>query len=275
MSATVREARLIEQPGARNAPRRTPQLSSPGHAPCPSRQKPRCMRPLPPRQARPRAHRSRHGCGPPPPPLRASVSSVQRTQETRQAAAYTGPCSSAPSDKGPAACARSRRGRRVPAPTARAMGAGLPRPRSAPAFRVSKGHKKRVSPHRPARYPGANRPHQPSEVRRARGPGRSIFAEGAGRAHRSFRSPPSGRFEPSAQVPTGHTLPSGALQAEIRIQRHARWIRQPCASKATLRRPPPGEVGGRRTPPVGKDRRQPSFSDALIAVCRSSPRCPR
>ena len=34
---------------------------------------------------------------------------------------------------------------------------------------------------------------------------------------------------------------AAALQAEIRIQRHARWIRQPCASKATLRRPPPGE----------------------------------
>ena len=34
------------------------------------------------------------------------------------------------------------------------MGAGLPRPRSAPAFRVSKGHKKRASPHRPACYAG-------------------------------------------------------------------------------------------------------------------------
>ena len=34
---------------------------------------------------------------------------------------------------------------------------------------------------------------------------------------------------------------AAALQVEFRIQRHARWIRQPCASKATLRRPPPGE----------------------------------
>ncbi len=59
-------------------------------------------------------------------------------------------------------------------------------------------------------------------------PGRSIVAEGAGRAHRSFRSlanigvlcagraqplyllTPSGRFGPLAQVPTGHTLPFGA-----------------------------------------------------------------
>ena len=43
-----------------------------------------------------------------------------------------------------------------------------------------------------------------------RTPGRSIVAEGAGRAHRSFRSPPLGRFGPSAQQPTGLTLPSGA-----------------------------------------------------------------
>ena len=63
----------------------------------------------------------------------------------------------------------------------------------------------------------------------------------------------------------------------FRIQRHARWIRQPCASKATLRRPPPGEVngaavdevGGRRTP-GGKDRRQPSFSDALYSIIASA-----
>ena len=41
------------------------------------------LRSLPPRQARRRAHRSRHGCGSAPVPLRASVSSVQRTQETR------------------------------------------------------------------------------------------------------------------------------------------------------------------------------------------------
>ena len=44
-------------------------------------------------------------------------------------------------------------------------------------------------------------------------PGRSIFAEGATRTLCSFRSPPPGRFGPSAQVPTGHTLPSGAGRA--------------------------------------------------------------
>ena len=44
-------------------------------------------------------------------------------------------------------------------------------------------------------------------------PGRAIFAEGAERAHRSFRSPPSGRFGPSAQQPTGLALPYGAGRA--------------------------------------------------------------
>ena len=69
-----------------------------------------------------------------------------------------------------------------------------------------------------------NRSHQPSggsegsqalrmHSYRPAFPGRSIFAAGAGRAHRSFRSPPSGRFGPSAQVSTGHTLPSGAGRA--------------------------------------------------------------
>ena len=48
------------------------------------------MRPLLPRQARPRAHRLRHGGGAAPALLRASVSSVQRTQETRLAAPRSG-----------------------------------------------------------------------------------------------------------------------------------------------------------------------------------------
>ena len=113
-------------------------------------------------------------------------------------------------------------------------------------------------------------------------------------AARAFRAPiwrkKRGMFHPA---PTAAGPPARTSRRVVwrgpqtppsvfRIQRHARWIRQPCASKATLRRPPPGEaggkaageVGGRRTP-VGNDRRQPSFSDALRAVCRSSPRCPR
>ena len=140
------------------------------------------MRMLLPRQARPRAHRLRHGGG-----------------------------------AGPACCAQ--------------------------AFRASFRRKKRASPHRPARYAGPPARTSRQEVRRARGPGRSIVAVGAGRALRSFRSPPAGRFGPSAQVPTGHALPSGALRAVFRIRRHARRIRKPCASKATLRRPPPAPKG--------------------------------
>ena len=53
-----------------------------------------------------------------------------------------------------AARARSRRGRRVPAPTARAVGAHLPRSRRTPAFRAPGGRKKRGMFHRPARYAG-------------------------------------------------------------------------------------------------------------------------
>ena len=59
--------------------------------------------------------------------------------------------------------------------------------------------------------PSAHRAH--ASLRACRGlgqtPGRSIVAEGAGRAHRSFRSPPSGALR-CAQQPTGLTLPSGA-----------------------------------------------------------------
>ena len=50
---------------------------------------------------------------------------------------------------------------------------------------------------------------------------------------------------------------AAALQSEIRIQRHARWIRWPCVSKASLRRPPPGEAGGKAAGEVG-GRRNPA-----------------
>ena len=67
-------------------------------------------------------------------------------------------------------------------------------------------------------------------------PGRSIFAEGAARTLCSFRSlanigvlragraqplyllTPLGRFGPSAQVPTGHTLPSGAPSGRFALR---------------------------------------------------------
>ena len=67
--------------------------------------------------------------------LRAPLRRKKRVSP-HPAAVPAGPCSSAPPGRNPAACARSRRGRRVPAPTARAMGAGLPRPRCARALRA-------------------------------------------------------------------------------------------------------------------------------------------
>ena len=59
--------------------------------------------------------------------------------------------------------------------------------------------------------PSAHRAH--ASLRACRGlgqtPGRSIFAEGADRAHRSFRSPPSGRFATfGGKCPQGTRFPS-------------------------------------------------------------------
>ena len=172
MSATVREARMIEQPGARNASPRTPQLSPPGHAPqrhpseaplhapapaavsasprpplapwvraspAPAPRQ-RFERPCGARNASPRTlWRPMPGHAPPhrpakappcasasaavdasprpplapwvrasPPPLRASVSSVQRTQETRLAA----PPRSLPRSQPPAPALRGSEGSR-------------------------------------------------------------------------------------------------------------------------------------------------------------------
>ena len=54
--------------------------------------RPRRVRPRPPRQARPRARRSRHGCGAAPCTPRVSVASVQRMRETRLGAGGGGFC---------------------------------------------------------------------------------------------------------------------------------------------------------------------------------------
>ena len=61
------------------------------------------------------------------------------------------------------------------------------------------------------RFPSRHRAH--ASLRACRGlgqtPGRSIFAEGADRAHRSFRSPPSGRFATfGGKCPQGTRFPS-------------------------------------------------------------------
>ena len=128
----------------------------------------------------------------------------------------------------------------------------------------------------------------------------SIVAAGAGRAHRSFRLTPSGRFATFGgkcpgcsiirtfltvvlmvslprsgslchlrwQQPTGLALPSAPQGTrfppsppnEIRIQRHVRWIRKPCAARFPCTFPRPrrrrrGNVSWRKRSP------QASFFD--------------
>ncbi len=138
----------------------------------------------------------------------------------------------------PAARARSRRGRRVPAPTARAVRPHQPRNPHRASVSSAFMRKKRVSPHPAAHIAGPLARTTRQEVRRARGPGRSIVAVGAGRPLRSFRSPPAGRFGPSAQVPTGHALPSGALRAAFRIPgafpKSSIWRRHPARARDRL-----------------------------------------
>ena len=64
--------------------------------------------------------------------------------------------------------------------------------------------------------------------------------------------------EPTFPHPPSEVWRAAALQNAFRIQRHARWIRQPCVSKATLRRPPPGEVNGAAVDEVGGRRNSPA-----------------
>ena len=90
----------------------------------------------------------------------------------------------------------------------------------------------------------ASRPHQPSEVWRG-------LAVPVAQSSRWALAAPSARFAPHLRV----ALPPSAASAHrahaslrcppnaFRIQRHARWIRWPCVSKASLRRPPPAPKG--------------------------------
>ena len=138
---------------------------------------------------------------PRPPPHGVSVSSALPAQETRLAAcsgAYRRTTRPLQPGKAPATRALSRRGRRVPAPAARAMGSGLPRPAARQRFEC------------------------PEDTRNA-----------------PRRTAPLAIPEPTARTSRreawrGPQVPPG----EIRIRRHARRIRKPCVSKATLRRPP-------------------------------------
>ena len=119
-------------------------------------------------------------------------------------------------------------------PTGHTLPSGAPAGRFGPLAQVPTGH---TLPFAPCRGLGQT-------------PGRSIVAEGAGRAHRSFRSPPSGALR-CAQQPTGLTLPSGApspvpqhKKASVASARRAQETRlaQPLPEYQRKRRghPPPG-----------------------------------
>ena len=93
--AWMRCCERCERPkGARNAAWGRRRRMPPGHACCPSRQGSRRVRPLPPRQARPRAYRSRHGGGAGPAccaqAFRASFRRKKRASPHRPAR-YVGP----------------------------------------------------------------------------------------------------------------------------------------------------------------------------------------
>ena len=154
-----------------------------------------------------------------------------------------------------------------PAPQARAKRAPrATRATPAQAFRAPLRRKKRGLPLQQARRaiapfalpPRQALPHFPLQAPGTshRTPRASVSSVRRTQETRLTAPSLSGTPEPSAPHHPSEVWRAAALQAEIRIQRHARWIRQPCVSKATLRRPPPGEVngaavdevGGRRTP---------------------------
>ena len=208
---------------------------SPGHACCPSRQGSRRARPLPPRQARPRAYRSRHGGVAAPVLRRASVSSVQRMRETRLGAgggAYRRALLSPPRQK-------PRRVRPLPPRQARPRayrsrhGGGAGPACCAQAFRASFRRKKR-------------------------GLGQEV-ADAAGPCARTSRQRFGGP-QPSKVYSYRPASPGG---------------RGVCAlgRKHSLRRPPPGEVngaavgevGGRRTPRRKRSAQAELFRRALTA----------
>ena len=148
----------------------------------------------------------RHGCGSAPVPLRASVSSALLAQETRLAAPPRSPSRSLP----PAPAVRgmenshsrwslNRRGRRVPAPTARAISAGLPRPAACKRFECPSGARNAARrtaslaiPEPPARTSrqrfGGPQPSKVHSYRPASPGGRGVCA--LGRKHSLRRFPP-------------------------------------------------------------------------------------
>ena len=153
-----------------------------------------------------------------------------------------------------------------PAPQARAKRAPrATRATPAQAFRAPLRRKKRGLPLQQARRaiapftlpPRQALPRLPLQAPGASHPARASVSSVRRTQETRLATPSlSGTPEPSAPHHPSEVWRAAALQNTFRIQRHARWIRQPCVSKATLRRPPPGEVngaavdevGGRRTP---------------------------
>ena len=137
-----------------------------------------------------------------------------------------------------------------PAPQARAKRAPrATRATPAQAFRAPLRRKKRGLPLQQARRaiaPFARPPRQalprlPLQAPGAPHPARASVSSVRRTQETRLATPSlSGTPEPSAPHHPSEVWRAAALQNTFRIQRHARWIRQPCASKASLRRFPPG-----------------------------------
>ena len=139
--------------------------------------------------------------------------------------------------------ARSRRGRRVAAPTARGMGAGLLRFRCAQAFRVSKGHKKRGSSHAAAHTAGPRSPHQPSGGSEGSRALRAVFRIPGSFSKSSIwrRNPARARDRLHASSGRPASLTCAADSAALRQQGYL----TPAAACAGRERVPSGHLGRR------------------------------
>ena len=170
-----------------------------------------------------------------------------------------------PVGRSPVACARSRRGKRVPAPTARAMGAGLPRPRSAPAFRAPLRRKKRVSPHPVAAYAGPC-----SSAPSGKGPAVCV------RFRRGRRVP-----APTARA-MGAGLPAPAARKRFECPKDTRNASRrtaPLATPEPTARTSPQRFGGLAVPVAQSSRRALAAPTARVAphlrvALSLRPKCP-
>ena len=134
-----------------------------------------------------------------------------------------------------------RRGRRVAAPTARGMGAGLLRFRCAQAFRV--GHKKRGSSHAAAHTAGPRSPHQPSGGSEGSRALRAVFRIPGSFSKSSIwrRNPARARDRLHASSGRPASLTCAADSAALRQQGYL----TPSAACAGRERVPSGHLGRR------------------------------